>query len=117
MFRAASLAAVAAAAAFLTAAANPADPTTVTVRSTVLGSLSSQIATNDAWAGLLDDYAAARANFNALALPLVRIHAGDDGGAPAIPELVQNQWSFTNLNSLVNDVTQTGQEPVMNIKF
>src|SRR4051794_25048679 len=95
-----------------TSAATAADPTTVTVSSTVVGSLSTQISTNDVWAGQLGDYPVARSNFAALGLPLVRLHVGDDGGAPAMPEIKQNQWSFTNLDVLVNDVTMTGQEPV-----
>src|SRR3954454_6126212 len=100
-----------------TSAATAADPTTVTVSSTVVGTLSTQISTNDVWAGEIGQYAASKSNFAALGLPLVRLHIGDDGGAPAMPEINQNQWSFTNLNSLVNDVTATGQRPVMNIKF
>ena len=123
-FAAAPLAAVvtAAVAAMLllsasTPVASAADPTTVTVGTTVLGSLSTQISTNDVWSGEIGQYAASKANFAALGLPLVRLHIGDDGGAPAMPEITQNQWSFANLDSLVNDVTSTGQQPVMNIKF
>src|SRR4051812_23912011 len=121
MRTAALIAAIAAAAALLTAAATPiaeaADPTTVTVSATTTGTLSTQISTNNVYAGMITQYPVAVTNFRSLALPLVRLHIGDDGGAPAMPEINQNQWSFTNLNSLVNDVTATGQRPVMNIKF
>src|SRR5205085_128625 len=109
------LAAVAAAVALSAAAATPtavaADPTTVSVGSTTTGTLSTQISTNNVYAGMVDQFAAGVKNFKALALPLVRLHVGNDGGAPAMPEIRQNQWSFTNLNSLVNDVTASGQRP------
>jgi len=65
----------------------------------------------------MNDGPSTKAKFNALHAPLVRIHAGDDGGYPALPELKQNQWSFTNLNELVNNVFDSGQVPLMNPKF
>ncbi len=94
-------------------------PATVTVATaTSIGTLSTQISSNNVYAGLIDDNATGKANFGKLALPLVRIHAGDDGTSPpALPENTQGQWDFSSLNVLVNDETSIGQEPVMNVKF
>ena len=89
----------------------------MTVTNTTLGDLSSQITSNNVFTGLIDDNQNTKQNFNALHLPLVRVHVGDDGGYPAMPEIQYNQWSFANLDVLVNDVTVTGERPVMNIKF
>lgn len=85
--------------------------------STSLGTLSTQMTTNNTWSGLVDQNATSKANFAALKLPLVRLHVGDDGYPVAMPEVKQNQWSFAALDTLVNDETSIGQEPVMNIKF
>src|SRR6266480_5651791 len=83
-----------------------ATPVTVTVAgATSVGSLSTQISSNNVYAGLIDDNPTAKANFAALALPLVRIHVGDDSGRPAMPAIRQNQWSFSTLDELVNDET------------
>src|SRR5689334_14111468 len=96
-------------------AATPVTVTVTTAAST--GTLSTQISTNNVYAGLIDDNANAKANYAKLALPFVRLHVGDDSGRPAMPEIQQNQWSFTNLDELVNDETSLGLEPIMNIKF
>jgi hypothetical protein len=90
---------------------------TVSVNNSVLGDLSSQITSNNVYAGMVDDNPAVKARFNALALPLVRIHVGDDSGRPAMPEIHQNQWDFSTLDQLVNDETSIGQQVLMNIKF
>ncbi|MDT7569827.1 MAG: hypothetical protein QOE05_1, partial [Actinomycetota bacterium] len=55
----------------------------VTVSSSTAGPLLTQLSTNNAWTGMLDDVPAALSNFRALKAPLVRIHAGTDGGLPA----------------------------------
>jgi hypothetical protein len=95
-----------------------ASPVTVSVSSgTSLGTLSTQISSNNTWSGLVDQNSASKSNFAALNLPMVRLHVGDDGGAPAMPEIKQNQWSFANLDVLVNDETSIGQQVVMNVKF
>jgi hypothetical protein len=93
------------------------DPTTVTVGATSVGPISMQITTNSVWSGMIDQFPAAKANFAALKLPLVRLHVGDDGDPVAMPEVKKNSWSFAALDVLVNDVTSTGQQPVMNVKF
>jgi hypothetical protein len=89
----------------------------VTVANTDLGDLSTQFTTNNVFAGDIDDFQATIESFNALNLPLVRVHVGDDGGNPAMPEIRYNEWSFTFLDMLVNDETRMGQRPLMNIKF
>ena len=95
-----------------------ASPVTVTVATgSSLGTLSTQISSNNTWSGLVDQNATSKSNFAALKLPMVRLHVGDDGGAPAMPEIKQNQWSFANLDTLVNDETSIGQQVVMNVKF
>lgn len=66
---------------------------------------------------MLDQAPGAQARLNALKAPLVRIHVGDDGWPEAMPELNYGQWDFSALDALVNDVRETGQYPLMNIKF
>jgi hypothetical protein len=92
---------------------------TVTVTSTQAGTIQTQLSTNNVWAGLVDNAPGGQAKLNALHAPLIRLHVGDDGGAPAepMPEIQHNQWSFANLDVLVNDVFNAGQQPLMNIKF
>ena len=90
---------------------------TVTVTTTQVGPLSTQLSTNSVWSGEIDQYPGAVRRFRALAAPLVRIHVGDDGWPVAMPEVRQDHWSFTALNVLVNDVFAAGQQPLMNIKF
>jgi Glycosyl hydrolase catalytic core len=82
-----------------------------------LGDLSTQITTNNVFTGLIDDNQRTVENFNALNLPLVRVHVGNDGAYPAMPEIQYNVWSFVNLDVLVNDETRMGQRPLMNLKF
>src|SRR3954468_52706 len=112
----ASLAAVAALCAVPGAVTAPAVSVSVTSANAV-GTLSTQISSNNVYAGLIDDNATTRSNFAALRLPLVCLHVGDDSGRPAMPEIQYNQWSFVNLDELVNDETSLGLEPIMNIKF
>jgi hypothetical protein len=103
---------------FAVSGAIAATPVTVTVATaSSAGTLSTQISTNNVYAGLIDDNATAKANYAKLQLPLVRLHVGDDSGRPAMPEIQQNQWSFTNLDELVNDETSLGLQPIVNIKF
>lgn len=93
------------------------DPT-VTVTDTAGPIVSTQLSTNNVWSGMLDQAPNGQAELNALHAPFVRIHVGDDGGsAEAMPEIKQGQWSFSNLDALVNDVSTTGQQSLMNIKF
>jgi hypothetical protein len=90
---------------------------TVTVSSTPAGSVLTQLSTNNVWSGMIDQYPAAVKNFNSLALPLVRLHVGDDGYPAAMPEIKQGQWSMAALDALVNDEAAGGGGVVMNIKF
>jgi hypothetical protein len=73
---------------------------------------------------MIDDTPGGQSKLNTLKAPLVRVHAGDDGGRQAIPQIKTNQWSntgesrpFENLDNLVDAVFASGQQPVMNIKF
>ena len=97
--------------------AEAAGPITVTVSNTAVGTLSTQVSTNNVWSGMLAQSATASANFKALAMPLVRIHVGDDGYPIAMPETKKGIWSFASLDTLVNDSFKSGQAPLMNIKF
>src|SRR5262249_6048709 len=89
---------------------------TVTVDGTAVGSLSTQVSTNDVWSGMIAQNATAAAYFKSLAMPLVRIHVGDDGWPVAMPETKQGSWSFAALGVLVDDGFTSGQQPLMNIK-
>jgi Glycosyl hydrolases family 39 len=90
---------------------------TIIVTSAATGTMETQMSTNNVWSGMIDQTAGAQQELNALHAPLVRLHIGDDGWPEAMPELNQGQWNFSALDSLVNDVTKTGQQPLMNIKF
>jgi Glycosyl hydrolases family 39 len=90
---------------------------TITVTPTATGTMQTQMSTNNVWSGMIDQTAGAQQKLNALHAPLVRIHVGDDGYPEALPDLNQGQWNFSALDSLVNNVTKTGQQPLMNIKF
>ncbi|HEX8918071.1 MAG TPA: hypothetical protein VF898_06190, partial [Chloroflexota bacterium] len=90
---------------------------TVTVTPTAVGTMQTQMSTNNVWSGMVDQAPGAQQELNALHDPLVRIHVGDDGWPEAMPELNQGQWNFSALDALVNNVTKTGQQPLMNIKF
>lgn len=103
-------------AALASSAAHAADATVV-VSTTPGTALSLRLSSNDVWSGLLAQSPAAQSFFSALALPLVRIHVGDDGSPVAMPEVVKGRWSLDALDRLVRDVKATGQEPLLNIKF
>lgn len=91
---------------------------TVFVTNVATGKIQTQMSTNNVWSGMIDQATGAQAKLNALHAPFVRIHAGDDGGAQeAMPEIKYNNWDFSALNALVDNVTKTGQKPLMNIKF
>jgi hypothetical protein len=112
-----SLLAAAAVTAAAATGAHSASSVRVVVTSKTAGPLSTQISSNNVWSGILDQTAAAKRNFAALHLPLVRLHVGDDGDPAAMPEIKQGQWSMKALDVLVDDVTRTHQQPVMNVKF
>ena len=89
----------------------------MTVSSVPGAKIVTQLSTNNVWSGMLDANPKALASFRSLALPLVRLHVGDDGYPVAMPEVRQGSWSFAALDTLVNDSTATGGDVVMNIKF
>ena len=90
---------------------------TATVSNTAMGTMQTQLSTNIVtWGSDFSQIPNGQASLNALQLPLVRLHVGDDGG-PAMPEINQGSWDMTTLNTMVNDVFASGQRPMMNIKF
>lgn len=99
--------------------ANASTPTaTISVKGTsATGILHTQLSTNNVWSGEINQAPGAQARLNALHAPLVRIHVGDDGWPEAMPEVIYNNWDFSALNTLVNNVRATGGYPLMNIKF
>ena len=106
---------------FVTLAATTAS---VTVTGSQNGTIQTQLSTNNVWAGSVESAPGGQAKLNALQAPLVRLHVGDDGGAPALPEIRSGQWAntgesrpFQNLDTLVTNVFTAGQQPLMNVKF
>jgi hypothetical protein len=90
---------------------------TVTVSNTAMGTTQTQLSTNIVtWGSDFTLIPNGQVSLNALQLPLVRLHVGDDGG-PAMPEINQGSWDMATLNTMVNDVFASGQQPMMNIKF
>jgi Glycosyl hydrolases family 39 len=76
------------------------------------------MSTNIVWPGLIDEVSGAQTKLNAYAPPLVRIHAGTDGGVPALPEATTpGSWDFTALNQLVNNVRAYGGSPLLNVRY
>ena len=100
----------------LAATARASSNPTVAVTTTPGPVVNTQLSTNDVWAGLLGAVPSGQGELTALHAPLVRLHVGDDGN-PAMPEVQKDQWDFTNLDTLVNDVLTSGQQPLMNFKF
>jgi hypothetical protein len=99
--------------------ANASTPTaTISVTGTsATGILHTQLSTNNVWSGEINEAPGAQARLNALHAPLVRIHVGDDGWPEAMPEIKYNNWNFSSLNTLVNNVRASGEYPLINIKF
>jgi Glycosyl hydrolase catalytic core len=96
----------------------PTPTTTISVNGTsTTGILNTRLSTNNVWSGEINQTSGAQARLNALHAPLVRIHVGDDGWPVAMPEVKYNNWDFSALNTLVNDVRANGGYPLMNIKF
>src|SRR5205823_5873850 len=96
--------------------AQAATPQTVTIATTQTGTIQTQLSTNNVWAGAVENAPSGQAKLNALNALLIRLHVGDDGGAPAIPQIRTNQWAnvgetrpFQNLDTLVNNVFSAGQ--------
>ncbi|HEX6482162.1 MAG TPA: glycosyl hydrolase [Ktedonobacteraceae bacterium] len=75
------------------------------------------MSTNIVWPGLIDEVSGAQTKLNTYAPPLVRIHAGTDGGTPALPEATtRGKWDFTALDQLVNNVRAYGGSPLLNVR-
>jgi hypothetical protein len=94
----------------------------VTVRAGSLeGALTTRLGTQFAWPGSLDRAAPSRGHFDALAPAFVRINATTDG-QPGLPVVMpagvtRGDWSFTNLDAIVNDVRGAGGIVVLDIAY
>jgi hypothetical protein len=96
----------------------PTPTATISVNGTSAAAvLQTQLSTNNVWSGEINQAPGAQALLNALHAPLVRLHVGDDGWPVAMPEIKYDNWDFSALNTLVNNVRATGGYPLMNIKF
>ncbi len=82
-----------------------------------LGTLNSTLSTNLPDPGLIEKTPNTQRWLNHYAPPLLRIHAGTDSSPSALPEVVQGEWNFSNLNRLVNNVRAYQGEPVMNVRY
>ena len=93
-------------------------PTITLDATTTVGTWDTQMSTNIVWPGSIDEVSGAQAKLNTYAPPLVRIHAGTDGGTPALPEATTpGNWDFTALNQLVNNVRAYGGAPLLNVRY
>ena len=77
-----------------------------------------RLGTQFVWSGVLDRAPGTRPRFTALAAPLVRINVATD--APGLPlvmpaGVVQGDWNFRNLDSLVTDIHNAGGDVVLTI--
>src|SRR4051794_31380849 len=97
------------------AIAAPSTAATVTVSpETVLGPLVTRLSTNLVYPNIIEGIDGGQARLNALAPPLLRLHAGTDGTwpggpGPALPAgETQGDWDFSSLNQLVGDVRAYG---------
>jgi len=94
----------------------------VSVRaSSAEGEIATRLGTQFAWPGSLDRVAGSRGRFDDLALPFVRINATTDG-LPGLPLVMpagvtQGDWSFTNLDAIVNDARAAGAQVVVDIAY
>jgi hypothetical protein len=104
-------------------ASAPDDPAGATVSidaARVSGSLRTRLGTQFVWPGALE-IGAARQRFNSLAPPLVRINA-TTVGYPDLPlvlpaGVVQGDWNFENLDSIVDDIHRGGGQVVLTIAY
>ena len=85
------------------------------------GEIASLIGTQFAWPGSLDRAPGSRQLFDAMAPPLVRINATTDG-LPGLPLVMpagvdQGDWSFGNLDAIVNDARGAGATVVIDIAY
>ena len=102
---------------YFTLVSHAASAPTITVSAITAGKIQTQLSTNNVWSGMVDGAPGAQAKLNALKAPYVRIHVGDDGSPVAMPDVKQGAWDFAALNTLVNNVFASGQQPLMNIKY
>lgn len=86
--------------------------------SSSVGTIGTRLGTQFVWPGGLDRAAGARARFEALAAPLVRINATTFGPAPVLPAgRVRGDWDFASLDSIVNDIRGAGGEVVLAVAY
>jgi hypothetical protein len=89
-----------------------------TTQGTSVSNLSTQLVYHD----VIEQFTNGIALFDALHMPMIRIHAGTDavwaGHGPELPEgLTQGDWSFAELDSLVGDVYGEGTTPILNVRY
>jgi len=117
-----SIACLVAAALAVTRPGRAATDVVITVRGSVAeGALTTRLGTQFAWPGSLDRAAATRGRFDGLAPALVRINATTDG-VPGLPlvmpaGITKGDWSFGNLDAIVNDVRGAGGLVVLDIAY
>jgi len=83
-----------------------------------VGSITTHLGTQFVWPGTFEGSAGSRARFNALAPPLVRINATTLGAASVLPAgKRKGDWSFDNLNSIVNDVRAANSDVLLTVAY
>ena len=108
--------------------ASAATTATLTVdASQTIGTVGTTLSTQLVWPSLMDGVPNGLARLQSLAAPMVRIHAGTDGGYDSValplnlPWTIEGQtkpaWDFANLDKMVNDVKSAGTTPVMNVRY
>lgn len=112
-----------AAATFVATSPATAAPTRVNVdASTRIGTLRTQLDTQIKYPGAFDRAPGTRSLFRSFGAPRVRINATADGccwpggPAPMIPAgFVEGSWDFSSLDSVVDDITASGAQTVLNL--
>jgi hypothetical protein len=83
-----------------------------------IGTIPTRLGTEFVWPGVLDAASGTRDRFDALAPPLVRIDATTLGAASVLPAgRSKGSWSFTDLDSIVNDVRGGGGQVLLTIAY
>src|SRR4029077_780064 len=83
-----------------------------------IGTIPTRLGTELVSPGVLDAASGTRGRFDALAPPLVRIDATTLGAASVLPAgRSKGSWSFTELDSIVNDVRGAGGQVLLTIAY
>src|SRR5258706_15848924 len=98
-------------------ASNP-TTNTITVTNQPIGTLQTQLSTNEFQSGIIDVVPGAKAKLIAYAPPYFRIHLGTDEWNGPLPEaFTQGSWDFGPLNELINDVKSYNGTPLLNVRY